>query len=166
MANANYYSGYVDTPYVINTVTTTVDNTTATPGYEQAVRLATNNWPLCQQDPNCSGNTGTTQVTVDPTLPQTTPSGTDLTARTYGVTFESIRQNIASYNYHTDLNDIKHLIRTYYLENNKTITEDVDMRTTGYVYTRLTGDTGYPNTLIKTTQYTGNRIFNTTYGIE
>lgn len=170
MANSNFYEGYDGDAYTLDsgTTTTTLDSESSTvieDTYEQEVRLTLNNWPLCAEDPECN-NAEETPTELDPTLPQDGLGDCDITTRTYGVTFESIRQNIASYNYHTDLNDIKHLIRTYYLDGDKTITQEVDMRTPGVVYTKLSGDTGFEQTLVKTTIYTNNRIFDTVYGVE
>lgn len=171
MANASFYEGYDDVAYDLDTVNTedpTIASTTTDESddiYDEAIRMSLNNWPLCAEDPECI-NADDPTVIIDPTIPQDDIGCCDLTTRTYGVTFESIRQNIASYNYNTDLNDIKHLIRTYYLEDNKTITQEVDMRTPGIIYTKLSGDTGFGDVLVKTTQYTDNRMFNTVYGVE
>jgi len=159
-------NGDYSNPYnIVATEDTTVAPESMTNQYYDFKEMLTlNNYPLCAYDPNC--NTGLTPpVVVDPSLPL---PGKDcgLLSRTYGVTFETIRQNIASYDYSTNLNNIKHLIRTYHLEDGKSITQEVDMRTFGVVVTKLSGDTGYPDVLTKTTIFTPLREFETTYGVE
>lgn len=166
MANSNFYEGYETTPYNIISETSTIrqQDSSINNVYAQDVRLTLNNWPLCAYDSNCINNDPT--IVNDPTIPQDNFENCNLQTRTYGVTFETIRQNLASYNYSTDLTDIKHLFRTYYLEDSKTILQEVDMRTPGIVITKLSGDTGYASTLVKTTTYNNNREFSTTYSAE
>ena len=161
--NTGLDGNYVN-PYELDVSETTSEEKTVVGGaFDKKVRLSLNNWPLCVYDPNCEDlpdtNTGTTPEQGGDTIG-------DLDDRTYGVTFETIRQNIASFNFDTDLSDKKHLIRTYYIGDGKTITQEVDMRTLGVIYTKLSGDTGYDGTLVKTTHYTNSRQFSTTYSTE
>jgi len=82
-------------------------------------------------------------------------------------TFEYIYKNIASYPYNTTItDDNRYLVREYTLDVDKSITVTVDMRTSGIVITKISGDTGYDKTLVKTTLFNGHTQISTSYTTE
>lgn len=82
-----------------------------------------------------------------------------ITVRTLGVTFESIYKNIASYPNNTDMSDPNYLKKIFYLENDKKIYVDIDLRVEGKIVTTITGDTGLKsNSVIKTTTFNDTEI--------
>lgn len=102
------------------------------------------------------------EVIIDPT---TGPEDDTLTLamRTMGITFETIYKNIASYPSTLDTTQENKIIKTFYLENDKSITITTDISTDGNVIeTLLSGDTELPYP-IKRTKTLYNDIIKTIY---
>ena len=107
-----------------------------------------------------------TDSVVDSIDPTEGPSDDKtITVRTLGITFESIYKNIASYPSNTDMSDPNYLKKIFYLENDKKIYVDIDLRVDGKIITTITGDTGVSSeSLVKTTTFNDTEI-NTVYDI-
>lgn len=110
------------------------------------------------------GNKITDVVVIDPTTGPEDDTLT-LTMRTLGITFESLYQNYASYPNTINLSNDAHIIKTYYLENDKKILIDIVTKenTQGTVIkTTISGDTELPYPLLRMKTIYGEDI-NTTY---
>ncbi len=101
--------------------------------------------------------------TIDPT--EGPVDDKTITVRTLGITFESIYKNIASYPYNIDQSDPNYLKKKFYLEDDKVISIDIDIRVEGKIVTTITGDTGTKYTsLVKTTTFNNSEI-NSVYAL-
>jgi len=131
--------------------------------YRGSERLRKNNWPLAKQHTN--SNSGGVPP-PDTTLPQVGIPADNIVHRSYSVTFESIRQNLGSYNYDLTYDTPEHIVRTYQLGDGKSIVQDIDMRVQGTIVTKLSGDTGYSSTLVKRVTYTSDSNHTVVYSLE
>jgi len=119
-----------------------------------------NNYRICKwsTDLDCEPDNDGTVSDVDPILPDSY-----LLNRTLKITYETLYQNIASLNNHTNMVNSRYFIRTYFLENDKTITVITDMSTIGTIISTISGDTGYNKKLVKTTTYVKNSHIDVVY---
>lgn len=128
--------------------------------YNKYAKSVSNNFRICKwlEYIDCeetSVPTGNVVVQVDP--------ANHLLNKTLKLTYETLYQNIASLDNHTDMRDPRYFIRTYYLDNSKTITVITNMRDLGVIVSTISGDTGFDKVLVKTTTYVKNSNIDVTY---
>jgi len=98
--------------------------------------------------------------TLDPIDPTNGPTydDRDFVSRNLGITFEKIRQNIMTYPSRTVISNPLLLVKTFYLENNKTITVSTDISIAGRVTTTMSGDTTFDKPIIRIKVFDSEKI--------
>lgn len=113
----------------------------------------------CNEDVTSNDNTGNDNSTTDTGTTDTSNTQTTPLKDSY----ETLYQNITSYDSHTDMTDSRYFIRVYQLPDNKEITVITNMRDFGKIVSSISGDTGYDRVLVKTTRYVKNSHIDTVY---
>ena len=148
--NPSYFNGYKGiTPLIITEEDNAPnkDNLDAKAIYDKRMLQATNNKPLCRDNDLC-GDENTNDETPEEIVRDNV--AISINSRSSKVTFETIRKNLASLNYETNYKSSKYITKIYYLSTEKQIILTTDMQTKGLIISKLTGDTGFEKTLVKT----------------
>ena len=153
----NVYEDSLNTSSVTDT---DLSSTVASDKVIYEVTMSTNNYPLCKLTDDCQ------EFTIPEEVDTTLIENPTLLSRQFKITFESIYENLASFRSETNTSDRRYLIRKDYLPDDKVITIITDMRTSGSIVTKITGDTGYDFTLVKTTTHVKGVKIDVVYSTE
>lgn len=104
-------------------------------------------------------------VNIDVEIPNEINETQSLRSRLNAVTFEKLYKNLASYHNICDCSNYKYITKTYYIDNENSITVTVDSTTPKKILTTISGSTGISGKLIKTTTIV-NKKYITIYTIE
>ena len=153
-----------DTGYTLNTSTIKQDTLSDSELlYIASEKSINKNYRICRRfnGANCGNNTSTVVVNNNQITPLETQA--DILSKSLKLTYETLYQNIASLDNHTNMIDKRYFIKTYYLDASKTITVTNDMRDLGLIISTISGDTGFDKELVKTTRYVKNSHIDVTY---
>lgn len=134
--------------------------------YSEYQRSVSNNHRICKwiTSLDCDDNSDDSDNDVDESneLEPIYPDN-ELLSKTLRLTYETLYQNIASLNNHTDMIDSRYFIRTYFLDETRTITVTTNMHNLGSIVSTISGDTGFDKVLVKTTTYVKSSHINVVY---
>lgn len=175
---SGYINGSVNDPasgIVVDTVKTKEEtDTTLESVITQDSLVATNNYPLSEPDEVIVDDTPEDPVedTGDVNTGDTDTDDTDTVTETVddslGIleTFETIYQNLKSLPYDGNVVNSLYVTRTYTKNDGSTIVVERDGSVENLLVIKISGNTGFDNTLVKTIQMQEDIRLAATYGVE